>query len=227
MSAARLTFANLPELLLTDSLARMTERKSVDWEAIEREYRAGQLSVREIGRRYEVDEAAVRKHAKAEGWTRALAAKVREAVREKLVRNVGPQDGPHPIRDAEIIDMAAARGVEVVRQHRATLSRAHCIVSGLLEELQSESDNREAIEEDILVETADDKTSRRRHAMLKAISLPTRAGTALALGQALRALVPLERQAFALDAEVPTGSYTISDRPMSNDEWANRYATPE
>jgi hypothetical protein len=28
----------------------MTERKSVDWEAIEREYRAGQLTVVEIGR---------------------------------------------------------------------------------------------------------------------------------------------------------------------------------
>jgi len=53
--------------------------------------------------------------------------------------------------------MAAARGVEVVRQHRATLSRAHSIVSDLLEELQSESDNKEAIEEDIRVETADDK----------------------------------------------------------------------
>ena len=93
--------------------------------------------------------------------------------------------------------------------------------------MQSESDNKGEIEEDILVETADDKTSGRRNAMLKAISLPTRAGTALALGQTLRALVPLERQAFALDAEVSTGNYTISDRPMTNDEWAERYATPE
>ena len=63
--------------------------------------------------------------------------------------------------------------------------------------------------------------------MLKAISLPSRAGTALALGQTLRALVPLERQAFALDTEVVPGIYTISDRPMTNDQWADRYATPE
>ena len=64
----------------------MAERKSVDWEAIEREYRAGQLSVREIARTSGVTETAIRKHAKADGWTRALAEKVREAVREKLVR---------------------------------------------------------------------------------------------------------------------------------------------
>jgi predicted transcriptional regulator len=219
--------ADLSEVSLSDSLARMTERKSVDWEAIEREYRAGQLSVREIARTSGVTETAIRKHAKADGWTRALSEKVREAVREKLVRSDGSQSGSQSPRDAEIIDMAAARGVEVVRQHRATLSRAHRIVADLLEELQSESDYKGEIEEDILVDRADDKTSGRRNRMLKAISLPTRAGTALALGQALRALVPLERQAFALDAEVPTGKYTISDRPMSNDEWADRYATPE
>jgi hypothetical protein len=104
MSAARLTFANLPELLLTDSLGRMTERKSVDWEAIEREYRAGQLSVREIARRSGVTEGAVRKHAKDGGWTRALAEKVREAVRERLVRGDSSQSGSQSPRDAEIID---------------------------------------------------------------------------------------------------------------------------
>jgi len=205
----------------------MSERKIVDWEAIEREYRAGQLSVREIARTSGVTETAIRKHAKADGWTRALAEKVREAVREKLVRSDGSQSGSQSPRDAEIIDMAAARGVEVVRQHRATLSSAHRIVAELLDELRSETDNKDEIEEDIRVATADDKTSGRRNAMLKAISLPTRAGTALALGQTLRALVPLERQAFALDAEVVPGTYTISDRPMSNDEWADRYATPE
>ena len=58
--------------------------------------------------------------------------------------------------------MAAARGVKVVRQHRATLSRAHRVVADLLEELQSESDYKGEIEEDILVDTADDKTSGRR-----------------------------------------------------------------
>jgi hypothetical protein len=189
--------ANLSRVSLSDSLARMTERKIVDWEAIEREYRAGQLSVREIARTSGVTETAIRKHAKADGWTRALTEKVRKAIREKLVRSDCSRSGSQSPRDAEIIDMAAARGVEVVRQHRATLSRAHRIVADLLEELQSESDYKGEIEEAILVQTADDKTSGRRNAMLKAISLPTRAGTALALGQALRALVPLEGQAFA------------------------------
>ena len=63
--------------------------------------------------------------------------------------------------------------------------------------------------------------------MLRAVALPSRSAVIVNLSGALRTLVALERQAFALDAEVPTGNYTISDRPMTNDEWADRYATPE
>jgi predicted DNA-binding protein YlxM (UPF0122 family) len=55
----------------------MTADDPKDWEAIEREYRAGQLSVREIARQYAVSEGAIRKRAKAEGWERALADVVR------------------------------------------------------------------------------------------------------------------------------------------------------
>ena len=38
-------------------------RKVLDWEAIEREFRAGQLSLREIGRRFGLTEGAIRKRA--------------------------------------------------------------------------------------------------------------------------------------------------------------------
>ena len=39
-----------------------------DWEAIEREYRAGQLSVREIARQHDVSAPAIVKRAKRLGW---------------------------------------------------------------------------------------------------------------------------------------------------------------
>jgi len=54
-----------------------TSRSKADWEAIEREYRAGQLSIREIGRKHGVSDTAVRKEAKARGWVRGEAAPVR------------------------------------------------------------------------------------------------------------------------------------------------------
>ena len=69
----------------------------VNWESIEREYRAGQVSVRGIARTSAVTEGAIRKRAKAEGWTRALAERVREAGSDDT------HGGTQPLRDAEIM----------------------------------------------------------------------------------------------------------------------------
>jgi len=46
------------------------ESKQIDWEAIEKEYRAGMLSIREVARRNSVDHAYLIRTAKKEGWTR-------------------------------------------------------------------------------------------------------------------------------------------------------------
>ncbi len=42
-----------------------------DWEAIESAYRAGVLSLRDIGEKYGVTEGAIRKRAKKLGWARS------------------------------------------------------------------------------------------------------------------------------------------------------------
>lgn len=102
--------------------------KQTDWEAIEREYRAGQLSIREIARVHGVTDTAIRKKAKDLGWERSLADKVREAAREKLARGDGSQAGSHPQRartDREIVEAASLRGLEVVTSHRRDLQQLH------------------------------------------------------------------------------------------------------
>ena len=42
-------------------------RPAIDWEKIEREYRAGQLSVVEIGRQHGISHTAINKRAKRDG----------------------------------------------------------------------------------------------------------------------------------------------------------------
>lgn len=103
--------------------------KQIDWEAIEREYRAGQLSVREIARIHGITEAAIRKRAKNENWERDLTQQVRASVRAKLVRDESSQDGTHHQREADrdIVDEMARRGVEVVRSHRRSLAQLNAI----------------------------------------------------------------------------------------------------
>lgn len=109
------------------------KRKQADWEAIEREYRAGQLSVSEIARQHGITEGAIRKKSKALGWERALAAKVRKAVREKLVRADGTKD--QRASDKDIVDGASKRGFEVITSHRRDLQQLHGLKRVLMDRL--------------------------------------------------------------------------------------------
>lgn len=171
----------------------MTKR-STDWEAIEREYRAGQLSVAEIGRQYGVSHTAVQKRAKAHGWSRDLSRRVRQKVATRLVAGEVAA-----ARETEAIETAAARGVEVVRQHRADISQARDTFRDLLAELREACQRRDEIEDEVATETASERNPQRRAMMLRAVSLPSRTGVLKDLSIAGRTLIELERQAFSLD----------------------------
>ncbi|MGN9452004.1 terminase small subunit [Klebsiella grimontii] len=54
-----------------------------DWEAIESAYRAGVLSLRDIGEQYGVTEEAIRKRAKKFGWVRKAGTQVRKSGTQK------------------------------------------------------------------------------------------------------------------------------------------------
>jgi hypothetical protein len=90
-------------------------RKKYDWEKIEREYRTGQLSNVEIAKQYGISESYIRKRATQYGWKKDLAAKVRKAVKERLVRDEVREPNA---TDKEIEDAAVERGVELLKSHR-------------------------------------------------------------------------------------------------------------
>ena len=171
--------------------------KQTDWEAIEAEYRSGVASVREIGRKHDISDAAIRKRAKASSWTRDLTEQVQERVRSKLVR--AEVRNAHARTDEEIAEAAAETAVQVVQIHRRDVRHGRTICAALFAELQDTSDNREIIAECIDSETQDDLSPTRRNQMMKAISLPTRARAMLDLSAAMKNLVAVERQAFSLD----------------------------
>lgn len=170
--------------------------RQIDWEAIEREYRAGQLSVREIARRLGVTEAAIRSRAKREDWPRDLSQQVRERVRSELVRS----DVRSDVRSEsarEAVRTAAARGVEVVRQHRTRAANAQRVVAGLLAELDATA----ACLPEIEAEIDSTSTGLAKINAKQAISVGNRAKAAQALAQAMSTLTNIERVAFSLDAD--------------------------
>lgn len=171
-----------------------TEKPATDWEGIEREYRAGQISEAAIARQFGVSRAAIQKRAKKNNWSRDLTEKVRQEVAARLVA-----EGLQPQREAATVEQAATRGVQLVLGHRSGLARLRTIAEKLAGQLDADSDDIKEIEAAIEDETAGDKSGERRARMLKAVSLGSRAGIAQQLSQVLKNLIPLERQAFNLD----------------------------
>lgn len=202
-----------------------SSRKPVDWEAIEREFRAGQLSVVEIGRQHSLSHTAINKRAKKHGWKRDLADRVRKEISARLVSDeVSEEVSAANARAA--IETAASRGVEVVRQHRGDIKGQRDLVRMLVGELQEQSnpETNAALSETIDTET----DSKRRASMQRAISLSARAGVMRDLAQAGKVLIDLERQAFSLDAgNNDTVQPKVSAEPLTDEEWEHRHSANE
>lgn len=176
----------------------MAIRPQHDWEAIEREYRAAQLSVREIARQFSISHVAIIKRAKQDGWTQNLAARVKEAVTTKLVTSLVTITTA-----AATVEAVSDRVIQVAREHRSDIKTARDLVTVLMKELAEANDHLGEIEDAIVDETATDINGTRRSAMLRAVALPSRSTIIKNLSGALKDLIALERQAFGLDIDGP------------------------
>ena len=112
--------------------------RQLDWERIGAEYRAGKLSLREIGRQHGCSEGAIRKRAKADGWERDLQARVDEAVRNKLVRAEVRKNAISAATENEVVEAAAAASVHVVLSHRKDVAKLRELEERFLDELGGE-----------------------------------------------------------------------------------------
>lgn len=182
--------------------------KKIDWEAIEREFRVGQLSLRALATKHECTAAAISKKAKEKGWVRDATAEVRERTRAALLTaprkeeaKVNGVNSTVNTPTQEDIEVAVQTNLQVINRHRRDIARGQGLVSMLFQQLESAAQEREDLENLIEEETKDDDSSLRRNRMLKAISLPTHAGVLRDLSTALKNLIPLERQAYNLDEQ--------------------------
>ncbi|HEY6612750.1 MAG TPA: hypothetical protein VIZ86_16675 [Pseudomonas sp.] len=175
-----------------------------DWERIELDYRAGIMTLRQIGADQGVSEGAIRKRAKKEGWTRDLAAKIQAKADELVLREaVRDEQRPSPAAEREVIEANALAVADVRLAHRRDVHRSRRICMGLLEELelQTGADNVALLQAlgDMLRDEDEHGRDRLNDLYRKVIELPDRARTMKALADSLRVLVDLERQAFGMD----------------------------
>lgn len=161
--------------------ARKTE---AEWDRIELEYLAGEVSVREIADRYGISDTAIRKRAKAQGWVRVVR-------RPATVRTSDPQPERQPREPAAPVENA-----DIAERGRQLVGR-------MLDELDATTTHQGELEEMIEAETTGDRDGRRRDGMLGAISLGGRAKTLKELATALKTIneasAPQGKKAAAQD----------------------------
>lgn len=159
------------------------ETDGPDWEAIEHDYRVGVLSVRAIAAKHGCHFSTVYSRIEKYDWKRDLSDKARKRAQAILSNEAATPENAadQASREAAAVEGAAAQQVEVVRQHRKDLAQ--------LRALQAQ-----------LVARAGDRFKLK--SMLKsAAELREASQTIDALARVVGRVIPLERQAFNLDAE--------------------------
>lgn len=159
----------------------MAERKQIDWEAVEREYRAGQLSNREIGRKFNLTEGAIRKQAKALGWEKDLVEQVRKAVRRKLVRTEVRKNNA---TEEEIVEAASDRAVAVVEIQRKDINKLRDLEADCIKRLEDNEKIAIVYQGKVTTELP--------------VGLPTRADILQKLAFVAHKRIQLERQAYGM-----------------------------
>lgn len=118
----------------------MSEKRIIDWEGIEREYRAGVRSLREIGTDFEITHGAIRKRAEKDGWVRDLGAKIR-ARADALVSKEAVSSlvsAVSKVAEKEIVEANATMQAQIRREHRTDIQKTKKIANKLLDVLEAE-----------------------------------------------------------------------------------------
>lgn len=150
-----------------------TPKNTVDWGRIESDYRNGDMSVRDLAKWYSVSESGIRKRAKAGGWTRPAGAPTRPVKKKEISVTYSVSDA---ILTTEVADPEQIVG------------RGRNLALRMLDELDATSSRLGELEAFIAEATEGDESQRRVEALMKSISLPSRANTLRALAQAVKLL---------------------------------------
>lgn len=184
-------------------------RKQIDWEAVEIQYRAGIRSLKDIGAEFGVSDAAIVKRAKRDSWVRDLKAKILARADAKVSAAVVSAEvsARTKLNEREAIERASDEIVSVRLGQRKDIQRSRSIVMRLFDELELQAgpENAQLLEElGELMRKPDDKGQDKLNDLYqKIISLPGRAKTMKDLGESLRVLVALERQAYGIKDDAP------------------------
>lgn len=203
------------------------KRQRTDWDAVERDYRTGKFTLRELAAKYGVSHQAIAKQAKANGWTQDLSIAIKQATNAKLVDDLVAKEVARSGQAvANTILAAADLNKQVILGHRDDIRRARALTNFLLDELEQISIAPTKLNKLVEVlgagqEFTASETLEARQAVSDLVKLPNRILSAQRIAQVMARLQPLERKAFGLDDDIAPAAVDAFDE-LSDEELDRR-----
>jgi hypothetical protein len=179
---------------------RILLRHYKDFDYAESQYRENTKTIEQIADEIGVTRAALFDHISKNGITRDLGAAIKNRTMEMLTGDIIDANGRLPTKQEDLIEINAAMQAAIVRSHRADIDRFRRLAMGLLQELEGMTTYQDVFEDLGTVLRSEDKygNDKLNDAYKKVISLPGRTDTLKKLGDTLKTLIMLERQAFGM-----------------------------
>lgn len=192
----------------------MTEKRFIDWELIERAYRAGIKTLRQIGEEFGVSHTAINKKAKELGWTRDLTEKIQQRAQSlvtkaevsKVVSSSVSKE--RQLSDAETVSAYSDIVANIDMTQRSDVKMAMDTSRQMLVELASLSRPEVMSVLEWMAENFDESNGpfkdKANELYRYIISLPGRIKMAKELAATHGVYVPLQRKIYKLDEDSKT-----------------------
>lgn len=181
-------------------------KRNINWEKIELDYRAGIKTLREIADEHGITHAAVKKRANRDGWVRDLSAKIKARadalVSKSLVTSELPKEDR--LKEFEIVDANAQNNAAIQINERKDVTKSRNIVIKLVNELEDQIDYKEDYEKlgEMFRNPDQYGNDKLNDVYMKTISFSGRVDGMKKLSDSLKTLIELERRVYKIDDEV-------------------------
>lgn len=216
-------------------------KSQLDWEAIERDYRSGAFTNRELGAKHGCSHTLIQRKAKDQNWQKDLTGAVKAATQARLIeaevskvasaeiaKRVSKTVSNAIPATTEVVAAVAEVNSAVILRHRADIGTLRQLAMDMAGELMLVTHSQGEIIrlQEVLNGSADpDEADAARRSVDDLLKLHNRVGSAQKLADTLTKLQVLERKAFSLDDEDGKGQGGAgAGRELSDVERATRLA---
>lgn len=202
-------------------------KRRTDWEAVERDYRTGKFTLRELEAKHGATNSTIARWAKRNGWSQDLSAAVRQATNAALITEiVGAECSKAQQNAADTVLAAAEVNKQVILAHRSGLQSLTAVKHALLNQIAQAAELMPDLADVIeMVRNPDDNgIDRANDALRKAMSRSALVDDLKKLADVDEKVRKGEREAFGLDVAPEDAGGPASTKSMTDAERAIRLA---